>query len=177
MDTMKTIAARQSCRAYTGEQITEEELQTILEAANAAPVALGKYDEVKLTVVQDKGVITKINGVVSEALGTPEMKPTYGAPTIILVCGKKTEDPKNAIAYCNSACIVENMMLAAAELGLGNVYLFTVAAVLATQADYYKELKVPDGFIPVSAVAVGKSSEPVAERALTTSRIATDYLK
>jgi nitroreductase len=177
MDTMKTIAARQSCRAYTGEQITEGELQTILEAANAAPVALGKYDEVKLTVIQNKGLITKINSVVSEALGNPEMNPTYGAPTIILVLGQKTEDPKNAIAYCNASCIVENMMLAAAELGLGSVYIFTVAAVLATRTDSYKELKVPDGFVPVAAIAVGKSSEPAVERTLITSRISTDYLK
>lgn len=177
METMKTIASRQSCRAYTGEQITEEQLQTILEAANAAPVALGKYDEVKLTVIQHKNVIARINSMVSEAFENPEMNPTYGAPTIILVLAQKAEDSQNVIGYCNGSCIVENMMLAATKLGLGSVYIFSVSAVLAAKADYYKELKVPDGFMPVSAIAVGRSTEPIIERALTTFKIATDYIK
>ncbi|MFZ7101406.1 MAG: nitroreductase family protein [Peptococcaceae bacterium] len=176
METMKTIATRQSCRAYTGEQITEKELRTILEAANAAPVGFGKYDEVKLTVVQNKDAIAKINRLVSECFGNVEIVPTYGAPTIILVSAKITEDPQNAVAYCNAACIVENMALAATDLGLGSVYVFSVSAGLAAKADYYKELKIPDGFMPVSAIAIGKSKEPIIERALTVSKIATEYL-
>lgn len=163
--------------AYTGEQITDKELQTVLEAANAAPIALGKYDEVKLTVIQNKEMIKKINCLGSEALGSPEMNPTYGAPTIILVSAQKTEDPQNAVAYCNAACIIENMMLAATESGLGSVYIFAVATVLAAQKDYYKKLKVPDEFLPISAIAIGKSTGPITKRELTTSRIATDYLE
>lgn len=176
METMKTIATRQSCRAYTEEQITEKELQTILEAANAAPVGMGKYDEIKLTVIQKKDVIAKIDNVVSDFFGNAEIIPTYGAPTIILISAEKTADSQNAVAYCNAACIVENMALAATELGLGSVYLFSAAAALAGKEDYYKELKVPDGFIPVSAIAIGKSREPMIERELTTSKIVTEYL-
>lgn len=177
METMKAIITRQSCRAYTGEQMTKNELQTILAAANAAPVGLGKYEEVKLTVIQNIDTIREINNVVSDVFGTVEMNPTYGAPTIILVSAKKAEDPHDPIAYCNAACIVENMALAATELGLGSVYIFSVAAVLAAREDYYKELKVPDEFMPVSAIAVGKSKEPIEERSMTTSRIATEYLR
>lgn len=177
METMKTIAARQSCRAYTEEQITEKELQTILEAANAAPVSMGRYEEVKLTVIQNKEVIAKINSIVTEVLGNPEIIPTYNAPAIILVSAQITDDTQSSAAYCNAACIVENMALAAADLNLGSVYIFSVAAALAAKADYYKELKIPDGFIPVSALAVGKSKEPMLERTLTTSKFATDYLR
>ncbi len=38
MNTMETICSRKSIRTYTGEQITEEQLNTILKAANAAPI-------------------------------------------------------------------------------------------------------------------------------------------
>lgn len=177
METMKTIAARQSCRAYTGEQISEGELQTILEAANAAPVGLGNYGEVELTVIQDQEIIAKIDDIASKFFGNPEMNPTYGASTLILVSAKMTDDALNSVAYCNAACIIENMMLATTDLGLGSVYLFAVAQALSTQKDFCKELKVPDGFMPVSATVVGKSSVPALERALTTSRIATEFLR
>lgn len=177
METMKTIAIRQSCRAYTREQITEEELQKILEAANAAPVASGKYDEVKLTVIQDKNILTKINDVVSKAFEGSNIFSTYDAPTVILVCGKTAEDSDKSVAYCNAACIVENMMLAAAELGLGSVYIYSIASIIGTKTDLYKELMIPDGFMPLSAISVGNSTEPIIERKLTTTRIVTDYLR
>lgn len=51
MNTMETICSRKSVRTYTGEQITEEQLNTILKAANAAPVGMGQYEGVHLTVI------------------------------------------------------------------------------------------------------------------------------
>jgi FMN reductase (NADPH) len=85
METMKAIINRQSCRAYTGEQLTESELQTILKAANAAPVAFGYYDEVKLTVIQNPALLAKIDAAGATFFGNPNLKVRYNAPTLILV--------------------------------------------------------------------------------------------
>jgi len=176
METMKAIASRQSCRSYTGEQVTEEVLQTILEAANASPVGMAKFDEVKLTVIQNKVLLEKLDQVGADFMGNPDLRPTYGAPTIILVSAIKPTDPQNPSSYCNAACIVENMAIAAADLGLGSVYLLGVIAALGTNTALCTDLKVPDGFIPVSAIALGKSKEPLKERILTTSKIVTEYV-
>ena len=48
MEFNKTIAARQSVRKFTEAQITDEQLKTILEAANAAPACMGQYDHLHL---------------------------------------------------------------------------------------------------------------------------------
>ena len=51
---METIAKRCSCRAYRPEQITPEELKQLLQAANAAPVGMAKYETLKISVVQSR---------------------------------------------------------------------------------------------------------------------------
>ena len=42
MEFNKTLAIRQSVRKFTDEQITEDQLNAILEAANAAPACMGQ---------------------------------------------------------------------------------------------------------------------------------------
>ncbi len=177
MELMKAIATRQSCRAYTGEQLTENQLHTVLEAANAAPVGMGKYDEVKLTVIQNKELLARLDDVGAKFFRNPEVRPTYGAPTVILVSAIIPKSQNNPSSYCNAACIIENMSLAATDLGLGSVYLLGVAAALGLEPKLAEELKVPKGFMPISALALGKSSITLKERELTDSKIVTDVLK
>lgn len=189
MELMKAIANRQSCRLYTEEQIIESELQTILQAANAAPVAFGYYNEVKLTVIQNSELLAKIDAAGSALFGNPNIKIRYNAPTLILVSTKirasvppvfssssaGSEDEPMSFQYCNAACIIENMVLAATDLGLGNVYLMGVPAVLAANPELCAELKIPEGFMPASALAIGRAAKPLNERELTLSKIATEY--
>jgi nitroreductase len=177
METLKAIENRQSCRAYTGEQVTEGDLQTILKAANAAPVGMGKYEDVRLTVVQNKELLAKLDGVGAVFFGNPDMHPLYGAPTVIIVSNKIADPKQSAVAYSNAACVVENMALASTELGLGNVYLMGAVMALAMNADLCKEFNIAEGFVPTSAIAVGKAATPAKIRTLTTTKIATDYLR
>lgn len=177
METMKAIAGRQSCRAYTGEQITDEELQVLLKAANAAPVSMGKFDEVKITVIQNTEILAKLDAIGAAFFGNPEIHPLYGASTVILVSGASAESMQNISAYCNGSAIVENMALAATELGLGSVYLLGAILALAKNPELYAEFKIPDGFFPVAALAVGKAAMPLKEKELTVSKIATDIVK
>lgn len=58
---METICSRKSVRTYTGEQITEEQLNTILKAANAAPVGMGQYEGVHLTVITNTELLDRID--------------------------------------------------------------------------------------------------------------------
>jgi nitroreductase len=177
METMKTIALRQSSRAYTGEQISDAELQTIVEAANAAPVGMGKFEDMKLTVIQNKEMLAKFDSVGARFYGNPDMHPLYGAPTVILVSAKDPGVEKRFVAYCNAACIVENMALAATDLGLGNVYLLGAVFALESEPQLKEELKVPEGYLPASAIAIGKAALQPEERNLTTSKIEIDYVK
>jgi nitroreductase len=177
MDTMEAIASRQSCRAYSGQQLTEKELDLILAAANAAPVARKIYENVKLTVIQDRDFIAKIEAAAYGASQQIGEHPTYGAPTLILVCGKNGGERTKALAYCNASCIMENMMLAATDLGLGSVYLFAVPYLLADNAEFYAAAKVPAGFFPVTMMGVGKAAQEAAAKPLTRDNIVTDFIR
>jgi nitroreductase len=177
METMEAIAARRSCRAYSGQQLTEKELYLILAAANAAPVARKIYENVKLTVIQDRDFINKMEAAAFGTFDKIGEHPTYGAPTLILVCGKNDDERTKALAYCNASCIIENMMLAATDLGLGSIYLFAVPYILADNAEFYAAAQVPEGFFPVAMVGVGKAAQEVVAQPLTRENIVTDFIR
>jgi nitroreductase len=185
MKTMEAITNRQSCRSYTEEQLTESELQTILQAANAAPLAFGGYDEIKLTVIQNKELLAKLDAAGAKLYGNPKLVRHF-APTLILVSfktnGRKpgflatffSEDKPDPYPYCNVGCIVENMALAATDLGLGNVILGGPPLVITMNPELSAELKIPQGFMPGTAIALGKAAMPLKERELTVAKMATD---
>ena len=54
MNTMEAICSRKSVRSYTGENITQAELEQLLKAAYAAPVGMKAYDTLILTVVTNQ---------------------------------------------------------------------------------------------------------------------------
>jgi len=161
METLKTIAMRKSTRSYKAEQVTQEELNTVLHAGCAAPVGSGKYETVHMTVIQKPELLDRITQAAAKASGNPDAKPFYGAPTVILISCKKREDSNVYIA--NAACIVENMHLAATDLGLGSVYLWGFLNAFSAEPELLDELSLPKGFVPVSAMTLGYPTEPLTE--------------
>lgn len=174
MEFKKSLASRQSVRKFSDSQITDEQLKGLLEAANAAPTAMGKYDRVHLTVVQKPEILKQINEAFQKAVGDPNMQVTYGAPTVIYVsCHGEDEE---ILMGANAGVIMENMLLAAADMGLGAVYLFGVSQVLHGNKEISELLQLPEGFRTVSAIAVGTAAASAAERELVTDRIKTTVL-
>ena len=174
MEFNKTIAARQSVRKFTEAQITDEQLKAILEAANAAPACMGQYDHLHLTVVQKPEILAQINAAFRKAVNDPNMQVTYGAPTVIYVSCKNQDE--EIIKGCNAGVVMENMLLEAADLGLGAVYLFGVSQVLFANEEITKLLQIPEGFRTVSAIAVGTSADDLQERILGTDKISMTTL-
>ena len=160
MEMMKTIAMRKSTRSYKSDQISDESLTVILDAGCAAPVGMGAYDSVHLTVIQNSNLLDKITKVTATVFGNPNMKPFYGAPTVVVVSGKSNEKAPN-VEIANAACIVENMALAATDIGLGSVYLWGFLASFSADKELLKELNLPESFVPVSAIALGYPIEPL----------------
>lgn len=174
MEFKKTLAFRQSVRKFTDQQITEEQLHTLIQAANAAPTCMGNYDRVHLTVVQNPEILKQINEAFQKAVGDPSVQVTYGAPTVIYVSANVEDE--EIIKGCNAGVIMENMLLAAADMGLGAVYLFGVSQVLFADDKISALLQLPEGFRTVSAIAVGSAADPVAERTLGSDKISAAYL-
>lgn len=174
MDFMNVILKRHSVRAYKPEQIGEQNLNTILCAASAAPVGRGEYDKIHLTVVQNPELLQKISDKTAKLLGMPEgANALYGAPTLIVVSEQAGQD--HGVACANAGCIIENMLLAATGLGLGSVFLFAFVHALKENSDLVKALQLPDGFEVKAGAAIGYPQEalPIEKKMTVTLKVNT----
>ena len=175
MNTLDAIFARKSVRSFCGAP-SAEELSTVLKAAYAAPVGRAMYDTVHLTVISNAALIGKINEAARVFFNNPEANPMYDAPVYILVSTKLSGTNDN-VPYSNCATIVENMVLASVELGLGACHIWGATAALSMNADLVKELHLPEGFSPCCGMIVGKTTETYTAREIPEGRIATAYIK
>ena len=60
MEFTRALTLRQSTREFTGEQLTEKEVNELLRAAMAAPTCMGRFERLHLTVVQDPAVLEAV---------------------------------------------------------------------------------------------------------------------
>jgi nitroreductase len=158
METLKTIAQRKSTRAFSPDKpIAKADLDMILAAGCAAPVGKADYPSIHLTVIQDKAALTNINTTIQAALKVGQNL-MYGAPVLVLVCASDKQISPN-IQYSNVGCVIENMLLAATDAGIDSVYLWGAVGVIAGNAGLCTQLGIPDGFAPVSAVALGYAAQ------------------
>ncbi len=175
MEFAKVIRGRRSCRAYKPDQITAEELNALLEAAALAPVGMGRNDRELLRVVQNADILNALNADFAASIGNVAACATYNAPTVIFVLGRR-EDPDMMLG-ANAACIVENMSLAATDLGLGSVYLMGICRELKESAQAAALLKIPHEYRMVSAIAVGYPDQELEVREPDLERYLTTYIK
>ena len=157
MNTLEAIAKRRSTRAYKSEQIPKEAVEAIIKAACAAPIAMAKYDSLHITVIQNQNIIDRINDITAEmfAKKTGIKKSTdTGAKTMILVSSAHTILPPE-MEYANVGIVVENMVLAATDMGIDSVIIGGAPAIISQNDDIIKELGIPDGFKPILGAMFG----------------------
>lgn len=135
MNTFEAIKQRKSVRSYSDREVEKEKLEQIAQAGNYAagtPMAGNRY----LTVITNKELLNAIvnaTRIVMQKSGVdmlvklssnPNFNPLYSAPVAIIVSTDKQEAPNMvAMARANAACAAENMLIAAADLGLGSCYV------------------------------------------------------
>ena len=175
MEWNKLMRTRKSCREYIDQQITTAQLKALLEAGCAAPVARGKFEQLQITVVQDRALLEQIDAAAKQSYGDDSFSCTRGAPTIIVVSVQEDQGQIAPNMIASAACVVQNMHLAATDLGLGSVYLGSIQAVNNSFEVLYK-LKLKDGFWPVAGLAVGEAKEPAQEREVSMDKIFTNII-
>lgn len=177
MNTLETIFSRKTIRNFNGVNITEDQLNAILKAAYAAPVGRAMYETLSMTVITNKELLCKWEQIVATAMGNPDMHPFYGAPTVILISSAMPSLQANNVNYSNAATLVQNMALAATELGVGACHIWGAVGALNGNSDFIKELKVPDGMTPCCAIALGCFDGKYEQREVDENRIKTEYIK
>ena len=117
-NTLDDLKNRRSCRSYQPRQITEEELQQVLEAGMYAPTGRGAQAPV-IVVVQDPDTIETLRNMNASILGNPEADPFYGAPTVLIVLADKS---RPTYLY-DGSCVMDNLLNAAQAVGLGACWI------------------------------------------------------
>jgi nitroreductase len=138
----KVINERRSIRKFKPEPINKEDILKILHAANWAPSALDLQPWEFLVVSGDKKNMmgSKYGKIVDDYTKDWDEAPDKafmprnefiqfanvygGAPVVIVVLTEAHHDPKYQKAFLESAsAAMENMLLAAAALGLGSCWM------------------------------------------------------
>lgn len=115
---MEIVRDRYTCRAFDSVQITQEQLDLILEAGRVAPTSMNLQEQ-RIYVCQSPEVLAKIDSL------TPCR---YGAPTCIVVAW----DKNNVFTYPggrynsgteDAAIVATHMMLAAQSVGVNSCWV------------------------------------------------------
>ncbi len=170
----KAIADRRSIRAYKAGQITEEELETVLECGFLAPSGANRQQWF-LSVVQDAAVLDDLsekayawrvaNAGSQEEIDRINSRPksvSMGAPTVIFCAYPSEESPVNV------SFLAENMVLAAHSIGLGSLFLGGIMAYMKGTPEgrewVGKNLRLPEGYELAYGLAVGYPDESPAAK-------------
>ena len=160
-DVLKAIKERRSIRRFKADQITDEELKTVLEAGTWAATGHGTQKPF-IVAVQNTETCAQLRRMNAEVMGV-ESDPYYGAPTIVIVLAPC--DEVNSVK--DGSLILGNMMLAAHSIGLGSCWINRVDKMV--DYDEVKELMkswhLPEGLTGVGSLALGyPDGEPHAAK-------------
>ena len=148
---LEIIRTRRSYRSYKPEQITDEQLNAVLEAGTYAPTSRGLQSPFIVAIQNEelKKLLAKMN---AEIMGVTT-NPYYDAPTYVLVF--VPADAPNGIQ--DASLVLENMMLAAHAQGLGSCWIHREREMFATEEgkELMKQWGLPEGLVGIGALALG----------------------
>lgn len=160
-DTLKTIYERYSCRAYTNQPLTDEQINEIAKAAIASPSGMNNQPW-QIIIVKNKKLIEEMDAAALKYFADMDDKSIYER---LLSRGGTT--------FYNATCIVviaikpgaeldcgivsENIALAATSMGLGNVICGLARPLFTDEiGKIYKErLSFPSGYEFGMSVLIG----------------------
>jgi nitroreductase len=170
MELFEAIKSRRSIRRYKADPVDDKKIDAILEAGRWAP-SWANTQCWRFVVIRDAEIKAKLAETLSKIklpdreIPNPATNVMHTAPVIIAVCaetgksGAKHGPPGGATEYAtdkgdwfmfDTALAVQNMVLAAHDLGLGTVIIGAFDAAMAEKA-----LDVPKGYRIVTFFPVG----------------------
>ena len=160
---IRAIEERSSTRGFTPEQLTEEELKVIENAALASPTAVnrqewcfpfvGKDMIAEVEKAQLELSLKNADEETRKRLESRNMKVLYNAPLMVVI----SVDKNFGWSKVDAGIAVENIALAAQGLGLGSVIIGCIGAIFESEKkDYFEKLlKFPENYEFAVAIVLG----------------------
>lgn len=141
---------RCSVRSFTKDPVDPALLAVILEAGRVAPTAANSQSQ-RVVIIDEKEDLRLLS----------EVAQIYGAPMALMICADQEATWKRSFDHfdtgpIDTAVVMTHMILAAADVGLGAVWV-----------DYFKPDKLkalfnlPSNWHPFHVLAIGKPNVPL----------------
>src|SRR5215472_11652447 len=145
METWDISRSRRNVRQYTDQPIAREDLERVLEAGRRAPSA-GNWQPWDFVVITAREQLIELAKVWER--GGRHI--AGSAATIALVAREPEDDKRRDWLMYDFGQATANMMLAAADLGIGSGH-----SAVSDQAQAQRVLGFPDGYLAVFLIGLG----------------------
>ena len=153
MDIQEALLSRRSIRKYKSQQISDENISSILKSAMYAPSAMN-LQAWHFVVVNNKQVMVDILKAI------PHAEMLQQAVASILVCGDTNVEKNEAWIVQNCSAATQNILLSAHGFGIGSCWIGIYGS-----DDTFKKIKslfqLLDNIIPISLVSLGYPAEEI----------------
>ena len=161
MELLEAIKGRRSVRAFKQQDVPEETVEKLIDAARHAPSA-GNIQPWEFVIVRNLEVKRKLARAALNQAFVEE------APVVIVVCANERRSSmgygfRGKTLYCiqDTAAATQNILLTAYSLGLGACWIGAFNEDEAKQA-----LNAPEGIRTVAIIPVGYSDETPSHRGI-----------
>lgn len=148
MDLLEAIKSRRSIREYLAQDVEDEKLNTILEAARWAPSA-GNKQPWHFIIVKDSKMRKQLGKM------HPHGRWMKDSPVVIVVLGNPYMHPKYHL--CDPHQAIQNMLLTAHSLGLGTCWMGVRDTTF--EQDFKDLLGVPKHMRVICTISLGYSKQ------------------
>lgn len=153
-EALEVLKNRRSVRKFKADQVSEEQLNAVLEAGTFAPTGGGTQSPLIL-VIQNPEQLEKAAKLNAKIMGK-EINPYYGAPTVIIVFA--TERAMNEeIGVLDAAAVCTNMLNAAYAAGLDSCWIHRSRQMFETEEGkaLLQEWGIKENVCGVASIALG----------------------
>ena len=161
------LLTRRSVRKYKDGQVTDAELDQVLQAGLYAPTAKNNQKPV-MVAVRDKETRDKLSKANAAIMGV-ETDPFYGAPCVIVVLA----DPAFPTWIDDGSLVMGNLLNAAHALGLGSCWINRAREYYDTAEgkELLRKWGVPESYRGIGNVILGYPDEEPAPKDRVEGRI------
>ena len=154
MDIFEAIKKRHSIRSYKRQQIPDEIIEKILDSGRRAPSAGNIHPEIFILIRKQETKDMIANAALDQHF-------ISDAPVVIVACADVEKSERNYGSrgrnlYCiqDTAAAIENMLLSAAALGVGNCWVGAF-----NESKISEILKLPENVRPLAVIPLGYPGE------------------
>jgi nitroreductase len=154
LDVFEAIRGRRSIRTYTKEEVSEESVKKLIDAARLAPSA-GNIQPWEFVIVKDAERKRKLS------VAALDQRFIEDVPIVIVICANEERSSwrygqRGRALYClqDTAAAAQNILLAAHALGLGTCWIGAFR-----EKGVRKALNMPTSVKPVAIIPVGHPAE------------------